>query len=204
MRIMKTSDGRPTVAPPDRAPSGGTSTMTSKTPTAHERTRRTGRRGGERGAALIEFAIIMPILFLLIFAVIEFGWTFFQNLDVRHAAREGGRLAAVDYRSTAGAAGDTQRDQIIAEICDRMDDEGAASVGFHRTGSADVGQEIVVTVELDLGNGLTGFLAPFLPETLDSQVSTRIEQPAQWSSMPVAVKDSDGSYVASGGVTACP
>lgn len=177
--------------------------MTSPMHTA-ARTRRPGRRWGDRGAALIEFAIIMPVLFLLIFAVIEFGWAFFQNLDVRHAAREGGRLAAVDYRSTAGASGNTQRDQIIAETCARMDDEEAASVGFHRSGSADVGQEIVVTVELDLGNGLTGFLAPFIPETLTSQVSTRIEQPAQWSSMPVAVEDADGSYIASGGVTACP
>jgi Flp pilus assembly protein TadG len=166
--------------------------MTSLMRTHDERKRRRGRRGaGDRGAALVEFAIIMPVLFLLIFAVIEFGWAFFQELDVRHAAREGGRLAAVDYRSTA-TSGDTQRDEIIAETCARMDDQAAASVGFHRSGTAEVGQEIVVTVELDLGNGLTGFIAPFLPDTLRSQVSTRIEQPAQWSSM------------ASGAVTACP
>lgn len=150
------------------------------------------RCSGDGGAALVEFAIVMPLLFLLIFGIIEFGWAFFQNLDVRHVAREGGRLAAVDYRSTAGASGDTQRDQIIAETCSRMDDDANASVGFHRPGTADVGQEIVVEVELELGNGLTGFLDPFIPDTLHSQVSTRVEQPALWSSM------------ASGVVTACP
>ena len=168
---------------------GGTRGSGERRPT---RGRKRPRSRGDAGATLVEFAIVMPILFLLIFAVIEFGWAYFQDLDVRHAAREGGRLAAVDYRSTAGAAGDTQRDQILAETCARMDDEAEASVGFHRPGTNQVGQEIVVTVELNLGNGLTGFMAPFIPATLTSQVSTRIEQPAQWSSM------------ASGAVTACP
>ncbi|MGQ0833075.1 MAG: TadE/TadG family type IV pilus assembly protein, partial [Microthrixaceae bacterium] len=42
-----------------------------------------GRGKRDRGAALVEFAIIMPIFFLLVFGIIEFGWAFFQLLDVR-------------------------------------------------------------------------------------------------------------------------
>ena len=55
------------------------------------------RGKGDEGAALVEFALIAPILFLLIFGVIEFGWAFSQNMDVRHGARETARLAAVNY-----------------------------------------------------------------------------------------------------------
>lgn len=155
---------------------------------------RTGRRrcSGDGGAALVEFAIIMPVLFLLIFGIIEFGWAYYQSVDARHAAREGGRLAAVDYHSTLGSTGNTQLNEIIAESCARMDDPSAASIGFHRSGTADVGDPIKVRVELSLGNGLTGFLDPVLPDTLTSVVSTRVEQEAQWTSM------------ADGAVTACP
>ena len=59
-----------------------------------------GRRPRERGAVLVEFAIISPVLALLLFGVIEFGWAFSQNLDVRHGAREAARLAAVEERRT--------------------------------------------------------------------------------------------------------
>ena len=46
-----------------------------------------------RAPTAIEFAIAAPLLFLLLFGIIDFGWAFSQNLDVKHAAREGARLA---------------------------------------------------------------------------------------------------------------
>ena len=49
----------------------------------------------------MEFAIVVPIFFLLIFGIMEFGWAFFQKLDVRSGANEGARLAAVNYKTSA-------------------------------------------------------------------------------------------------------
>jgi hypothetical protein len=145
------------------------------------------RRGrGDRGVALVEFAIIMPVLFLLLFGIMEFGWAFYQSVDARHGAREGARLAAVDFHSTLGSVGAAQLNEILVATCDRMDDPANTSIGFHRPGSADVGQGIEVRVELRLDT-LTGFLDPFLPEVLTSNVSTRIEQEAQWQNMGVGV-----------------
>ncbi|HIE21686.1 MAG TPA: pilus assembly protein, partial [Acidimicrobiia bacterium] len=40
----------------------------------------------DRGAALIEFALLMPLLIILILGIVEFGWKFGQFNDVRHAA----------------------------------------------------------------------------------------------------------------------
>src|SRR5690606_13312915 len=67
---------------------------------------------GEKGATLIEFALILPLLLLLILGIVEFGWLFGQYNDVRHGAREGARFAAVD----AGAFND-----ILAHVCSSMD-----------------------------------------------------------------------------------
>jgi Flp pilus assembly protein TadG len=141
------------------------------------------RAAGDDGAVLVEFALICPILFLLIFAVIEFGWAFGQNLDVRHGAREGARLAAVNYRTTTGSSGATQRDQIVAEICARLDSKAGVSVNLYRNGTAEVGQVMTVRVKKPLDQ-LTNFLGFALNgKTLQSIVETRIEQDATWTSM---------------------
>src|SRR5690606_42137140 len=47
------------------------------------------RRGEERGASLVEFAIIMPLLLLLIFSVFEFGRLVATHIALNTAAREG-------------------------------------------------------------------------------------------------------------------
>jgi Flp pilus assembly protein TadG len=66
---------------------------------SHEgpRTRsRRSRLAGESGAAAIEFAIVATIFFMLVFAVIDFGFGFHTWNATSNAAREGARLAAVD------------------------------------------------------------------------------------------------------------
>ena len=52
-------------------------------------------RGSERGATLVEFAIILPILVLLTFGIIEFGVAFNADSTVAQSSRAGGRTAAI-------------------------------------------------------------------------------------------------------------
>jgi len=49
----------------------------------------------ERGASAVELAFIMPLLFLLVFGIVWFGWSFARWQSVVHAAREGVRLMAL-------------------------------------------------------------------------------------------------------------
>jgi len=49
----------------------------------------------DKGAAAVEFALVLPILVLLLFGMIEFGVVYDAQLQVTHAAREGARRAAV-------------------------------------------------------------------------------------------------------------
>ncbi len=48
------------------------------------------------GASALEFAFVLPVLLLLLFGMIEFGFIFQAELAVTHAAREGARMAAVN------------------------------------------------------------------------------------------------------------
>lgn len=45
---------------------------------------------------MVEFAIVLPILLLLICGIIDFGLVFSTKLSVNHYAREGARFAAVN------------------------------------------------------------------------------------------------------------
>ena len=54
------------------------------------------RLRGERGAAIVEFALILPFLCLFIILILDFGRAFNYWITTTHLASEGARLAAVD------------------------------------------------------------------------------------------------------------
>jgi Flp pilus assembly protein TadG len=151
------------------------------------RARSRRRCKGDGGVALVEFAIVAPLFFMLIFGVIEFGWAFYQHLDVRHGAREGARLAAVNYKTTANPTAAEQVQEIVDELCDRMDSGNAdIDVQITRTGAA-VGDELTVHVSKDLDT-ITGFFDPIIGDIdIDESVTSRLEQNASWQSMTSAV-----------------
>ena len=49
----------------------------------------------DRGAVAVEFALVLPVLIVLVFGVVDFGRVFFAQISVTQAAREGSRLAAL-------------------------------------------------------------------------------------------------------------
>ncbi len=60
-----------------------------------------GSIDGDRGAGLAEFALVLPILIMILFGIIEFGIAFNRAQAVEAAAREGARLASIST-STSG------------------------------------------------------------------------------------------------------
>jgi Flp pilus assembly protein TadG len=142
---------------------------------------------GDQGAAIVEFALVMPLLLLVIFAIVEFGYGYGQSLDVKHGAREASRLAAVNYR-TSVVTGSTQTAQIISAACDRMQIVGGTAnttvaLAYVDSGpaAADRGHFARVTVTRPLVQ-ITGFLDFALEGVvLKSEVETRLETDATWA-----------------------
>jgi hypothetical protein len=61
------------------------------------RNRWQGRIRSERGTALAELAIVMPLLLVLLLGMLDFGKAFNEWMSQTHLASEGARLAAVNY-----------------------------------------------------------------------------------------------------------
>ncbi|MEQ8842502.1 MAG: TadE/TadG family type IV pilus assembly protein [Acidimicrobiales bacterium] len=90
---------------------------------------------GERGATLVESAIITPVLMLFLFGIFEFGFAFRDYLTVANAARDGAREVSV-----AGNAGDADYRMLraIARASASLPDDAIEQIiVFKATGPGD-------------------------------------------------------------------
>ena len=64
----------------------------------HATTRRgPGRaRGRERGATLVEAALVLPVIITLLLGIVDFGWAFNDYISLRQGTREAARQAVVN------------------------------------------------------------------------------------------------------------
>ncbi|MDQ2965915.1 MAG: pilus assembly protein [Chloroflexota bacterium] len=58
------------------------------------RLRAPGRRASGRGQSLVEFALMLPLMLMILFGMMEFGFVFSHHLTLEYATREGARLGA--------------------------------------------------------------------------------------------------------------
>jgi Flp pilus assembly protein TadG len=103
----------------------------------------------QRGTALVEFALVLPLLLLVLFGVLDFGKAFNYWNDETHLAAEGARWAEVD--SNPGGSGQTLQ-QYIQQQADsgELRSNATVCVSFPSnpdTGtSGQVGDPVTVTV----------------------------------------------------------
>jgi Flp pilus assembly protein TadG len=86
------------------------------------------RRGDDHGAAALEFALVLPVLLLVVFGLIDFGRMLNAQLVVSEAAREGARAAALVGQSEGEARIDNIAGASVGTV-DRDVDECPANPG---------------------------------------------------------------------------
>jgi Flp pilus assembly protein TadG len=111
--------------------------------------------GYSRGAILVEFALIFPILIALIFGIVDFGRAYDAKQALTHATREAVREYAVSQDQSDGEAAFWQA---VGSL-----DAGSAAVTVPSGGCTE-GEPVTVTATYEFN-----FLAlPFASITLDS------------------------------------
>src|SRR2546422_8959953 len=69
----------------------------------------------ERGQALVEFALVLPVLLLVVLGVVKMGIAATSWSDETHLANEAARYAAVNSCSSCVAAGQTLNAWILTQ-----------------------------------------------------------------------------------------
>jgi Flp pilus assembly protein TadG len=138
-------------------------------------------RRREEGASAVEFAILAPLLFMLLFGIIGFGLAFLQVQSIRTAVREGGRAAAVGstVANTQATTVNASSGSIPASL--------QGSVVVHTDTSPEglctpqnIGEDVTVSFDTQLLNNGTGIpvripLFPDIHLTPEVEASFRCE-----------------------------
>ena len=119
------------------------------------------KKYGRRGLALVEAALVFPLLMLLTIGLLEYGWLFLKIQQIGLAAREGVRV---------GARADGTSAMCNTAVGVAMTNGNMSGSGYSITrtpdnlGSAAAGSTIKVRVQVDYADvRLIPALGPILP-----------------------------------------
>ena len=134
---------------------------------------RSGPGDRQRGQALMELALVVPIFLILLLSIVDFGWALRSWITVTNSAREGARAGAV------GATCDDIKQRAVDTSADLL---SLSDVTVDNC-QGDPGTNVEVTVSYEyswitpLGGLLTTFTGGSLPSTLTmtSKTDMRLE-----------------------------
>jgi Flp pilus assembly protein TadG len=127
------------------------------------------KRRSERGQALAEFALVLPLVLLFIAGIIEFGRAWNIKQIVTDAAREGARYTVV---KTAGV----DSNDVKAKIMERLALGSIETASITIAPGADwrqTGLPMTVTVATQFRMGLVGVLLNWVGAPSDVTISTQ-------------------------------
>ena len=143
--------------------------------------RRGLRRGGlvgrdERGVALVELAIVIPLLLLLVFGIIEWGIFINRDIALTDGTREAGRQAVVALYGggVTSCASGTPTNQLVCLAKNRIGVNGVA-VWVIAPATNTVGSAFAVCATYKT-TPITGLTALFLPKYIHTETVMRVEQ----------------------------
>jgi hypothetical protein len=116
------------------------------------------RRGRDRGAAAVELALVMPVLFMLLMGIINYGLWFNDSLQLRQGVREAARQAVVLVPfSGSGCSGTGMNNVACGTKSQTATTGGVASVRILTPDGWVRGHQVVVCAMVKSRN-FTGFV----------------------------------------------
>jgi Flp pilus assembly protein TadG len=128
-------------------------------------------RNGRRGAILLEFAIVLPLLLLMLAGIVDLGAMLFRSHELARAAREG----AVQASRETDSAFSTSRGAIVNFLDSSSANSAWASIVIAGDGSFPAtGSTVTVTINYSYNHQIY-FPYDFVPRNLTIQATARHE-----------------------------
>jgi hypothetical protein len=106
-------------------------------------------RRNRRGAAVVEFAIVAPVFFVLIFGMIEFGQAIMVQQVLTNAAREGARVAILDSTTPTASV---VRSKVTTYLKNSGINGATVTINPAEPTSAAFGEPVTVTIQIPFNN----------------------------------------------------
>jgi Flp pilus assembly protein TadG len=129
------------------------------------------RRDNEQGQAVVEFAVILPVLLLILFAILQFGVVFNNYIQVTAAAREGARKAAVS-RTLGTAAAESAATTAAKNAAPGLN-QSSITVSFPNSPTFAQGSDVSVQVSYPYSISIIGLVVA--SGNLNSTTTMRVE-----------------------------
>lgn len=110
-------------------------------------------RNHERGAVAVEFAILLPLLLMLVLGTIEFGRAYNAQITLTNAARDGVRVMAI---TNVAADAKTAAKNAAASVSSAIP---ISDVTLSST-TCSTGSQVTLTIKYNLST-ITGIAGPF-------------------------------------------
>lgn len=123
----------------------------------------------ERGSALVEMALVMPILLMLLCGMVEMGRMFHSYIVVQQAARDAVRYASI-------GTSDSELKNVIEDSMTTLDVSKMSYVVTPVEEQRISGEPVIVEITYD-HSLLISYLKGVIPDpiTLHSELSMRVE-----------------------------
>ncbi|UTT68512.1 pilus assembly protein [Arthrobacter sp. DNA4] len=110
------------------------------------------KRDSERGAAAVEFAILLPLLLMLVLGTIEFGRAYNAQITLTNAARDGVRVMAINNDPAAAKTAAQNAAASVSTI-------PVSNITLSTT-TCSTGNQVTLTINYTLST-ITGIAGPF-------------------------------------------
>lgn len=129
------------------------------------------RRRDERGAALLEAALAIPIVLLLLSGTVDLGFWVFERTQVTNAARDGVRAGILQYAAADSPGSFSSTSALTAGTADQLIQSAIAS---HLSGRAFT----AIVACYSLGTTSTTQCSSAIPGTDEIRVTVTADRPS--------------------------
>lgn len=113
-----------------------------------------------KGQSVVEFALIVPILLLLVFGIVEFGYAFYNKSVMEHAARSTLRMASVG--------------KDISQVAQNAQNSIEPLLGEVTASTSEGGGDTTIILSPSSGNSMTVNITPSYSSSLKTGDSMSI------------------------------
>jgi Flp pilus assembly protein TadG len=114
-------------------------------------------RASERGAVAVEFALLAPVLIMILLGIMEFGRAYNTQLTLTEVAREGVRVMVIDNSRSAAR---TAAKAAATSLNPALKDSDIQFLATDGTENCSATKQMTVTIKYTLST-MTGIAGPF-------------------------------------------